>query len=130
MFKFNLNLNQKLLDKYKSINLTLLFFPSNSYGQEYSDNDQIREFIRGKLGDCADSQNYHIFELSNVYGSKKNPVFEYLTNALKGTFFNAPKWNFTKFLIDPQGTPIKRLAPNDLPSNFEKDLDKFLSEEN
>ncbi|WAR23875.1 GPX7-like protein [Mya arenaria] len=35
------------------------------------------------------------------------------------------KWNFTKFLVDKNGIPVKRYAPNTEPFSCEKDFEKY-----
>jgi glutathione peroxidase len=37
------------------------------------------------------------------------------------------KWNFTKFLVDPQGRVVKRYAPTTTPETIEADLAPYLS---
>jgi glutathione peroxidase len=36
------------------------------------------------------------------------------------------KWNFTKFLIDRNGKPLKRYSPQTTPDKIEKDLQDAL----
>ena len=36
------------------------------------------------------------------------------------------KWNFTKFLVDKHGTPIKRYGPSTQPLRITKDIEKLL----
>jgi len=36
------------------------------------------------------------------------------------------KWNFTKFLVGPDGKPYKRYAPTTKPKKIEKDIKKLL----
>ena len=38
-------------------------------------------------------------------------LYLYLKNELGGMMGGSVKWNFTKFLIDRQGNPVKRFAP-------------------
>jgi len=38
------------------------------------------------------------------------------------------KWNFTKFLINKQGKPVKRFAPQTEPKSLEKDIEALLDE--
>lgn len=44
----------------------------------------------------------------------------------KGTFGNAIKWNFTKFLIDREGNAVGRFAPTVTPAKLEKEIQKYL----
>ena len=41
-------------------------------------------------------------------------------------FGSAIKWNFTKFLINRDGTVIKRFAPTVTPAKMEKDIKEML----
>lgn len=45
---------------------------------------------------------------------------------MKGSFGNFIKWNYTKFLVAGDGTPIKRYGPKEAPFSFEKDIVKLL----
>ena len=50
---------------------------------------------------------------------------------LKGLSKSAEKdsdilWNFTKFLINRDGTVVKRFAPVAEPASFEKDIEEML----
>jgi glutathione peroxidase len=37
------------------------------------------------------------------------------------------KWNFTKFLINKSGEPVKRYAPPDKPESLEADIEAALT---
>ena len=39
----------------------------------------------------------------------------------------AIKWNFTKFLVDRAGRPVKRYAPTDTPEKIEQDVAAVLA---
>ena len=61
-----------------------------------------------------------------VNGENAHPIYKYLKSAAKGTFGSAIKWNFTKFLINRDGTVIKRYAPTVTPAKMEKDIQGML----
>ena len=42
----------------------------------------------------------------DVNGKNAHPLFKYLKSELKGKLNNNIKWNFTKFLIDPEGVSL------------------------
>jgi len=74
---------------------------------------------------------FMIFERNDVNGNNAEPLFLYLQKhkncpGLLG--FNGIKWNFTKFLVNKQGVPVKRFAPKDDPFKAEKDIQKLLTE--
>jgi glutathione peroxidase len=61
----------------------------------------------------------------DVNGTHTDPVFKYLKGELGGFLGSRIKWNFTKFLIRPDGIPYKRYAPTTTPSKIEKDIIKL-----
>jgi glutathione peroxidase len=62
-----------------------------------------------------------------VNGPGAHPVFAYLTQALPGALgTQAIKWNFTKFLIDQEGKPIRRYGSVDKPEKIGRDIQALL----
>jgi glutathione peroxidase len=61
-----------------------------------------------------------------VNGKKEHPIYTYLKNKKRGFFGKKIRWNFTKFLIDKNGNPIKRYAPTVKPERLEKDILKLI----
>jgi glutathione peroxidase-family protein len=55
-------------------------------------------------------------------------VFTYLKAQLPGSFGSFVKWNFTKFLVDRNGNPVKRFAPSDAPLSFEQEIVALLEQ--
>ena len=109
---------QELYEKYQD-NLEILAFPCNQFGkQEPGKSEEIESFC-----DLSFKTSFPLFEKIDVNGDTTHPIFEYLKSQLPGLLGSkAIKWNFTKFLIDCEGKPIKRYAPTDNPMNFEKDI--------
>lgn len=68
-----------------------------------------------------------MFEKIDVNGANSHPIYQYLKSALPGIFGNNIKWNFTKFLIGSDGTPIKRFAPTTQPAAIEKHIQLALA---
>jgi glutathione peroxidase len=62
----------------------------------------------------------------NVNGSKTHPVFEFVKTQASGMLGSAIKWNFTKFLVSPDGSTVKRYAPMTKPEDIKKDAEKLL----
>jgi len=96
---------QSLYEKYNDRGFEILAFPSNNFGgQEPGSNQEIQEFcnLRFKV-------KFPLFEKVDVKGDSAHPLFKYLTHesAHKGSI----KWNFSKFLIDPNGQVADRFAP-------------------
>ena len=65
--------------------------------------------------------------LQNLFCLRKRKLFKHLKNEAKGVMGSeAIKWNFTKFLIDNNGSVIKRYSPQTTPDKIDKDLSKIL----
>lgn len=54
-----------------------------------------------------------------VNGSDANPLYKYLKSSKGGYFGDGIKWNFTKFLVDKDGTVVDRYAPTTSPLSIE-----------
>ena len=90
--------------------------------QEPETNDTVEEACRINHG-----VTFQLTEKIDVNGENTHHVFVYLKNKKGGFFGNKIKWNFTKFLIDANGNPIKRYAPTDTPGKIEKDILKLIN---
>ena len=114
---------QELYSKYSNKDFEILAFPCNQFGaQEPGSNEEIKEFC-----DINFNVSFKIFDKINVNGSNASPLFKHLKNEAKGLMGSeAIKWNFTKFLIDNNGSVIKRYSPQTTPDKIDKDLSKIL----
>ncbi len=55
---------------------------------------------------------FPIFAKTLVKGKDSHPLFKFLCKLQPGALgLKAIKWNFTKFLINKKGEPIKRFSP-------------------
>ncbi|EPZ51192.1 glutathione peroxidase [Bacteriovorax sp. BAL6_X] len=111
---------QKLYDKYQG-KLEILAFPCNQFGkQEPGSSEDIQSFC-----DLTFKTSFPLFEKIDVNGDNTHPLYQYLKDELPGLLGSKNiKWNFTKFLVDSEGHPIKRYAPTDKPESLEKDIEK------
>lgn len=113
---------EKLHQKYKNDGLVVLGFPSSQFlNQEPGDASDIEEACQINFG-----VTFQLFEKIDVNGPKTHPVFRYLKSKLGGLFGSRIKWNFTKFLIDAEGNPVKRFSPTTKPEAMEADIQKVL----
>jgi len=113
---------ENLHQKYRKQGFVVLGFPCNQFlNQEPESNDTIEASCKINFG-----VTFQLTEKINVNGTDTHPVFMYLKNKLGGTFGKKIKWNFTKFLITPEGKPFKRYAPTTKPKKIEKDIERFL----
>ncbi|MCQ4086746.1 glutathione peroxidase [Saccharibacillus sp. JS10] len=114
---------QELYDKYHDRGLEILGFPSNQFKeQDPGSNEEILEFCQLNYG-----VQFPMFEKVDVKGENAHPLFRYLSDEAPGLMGSkSVKWNFTKFLIDKEGKPVKRFAPQTSPDQLEKDIEKLL----
>lgn len=113
---------QKLHEELGPQGLVVLGFPCDQFAhQEPGDDAQIEEFC---------SLNYGVtFPLStkiNVNGSDTHPVFEFVKKKTGGLLGSMVKWNFTKFLVAPDGTTVTRYAPTTDPAAISDDARALL----
>lgn len=113
---------EALHQKYKEKGLIVLGFPCNQFlSQEPETNETMVESCQLNFG-----VTFQLFEKCDVNGENTHPVFNYLKRKLGGWFGRKIKWNFTKFLVDSEGNPMKRYAPTVKPQAIEKDILKLL----
>ena len=102
---------QKLYEQYRDQGLVILGFPCNQFAnQEPGTEEEIRQICTRNFG-----VTFPLFRKIEVNGSEAHPLYKYLTSALPGKLGKRIKWNFTKFLIGPDGKPVQRFAPADPP---------------
>lgn len=112
---------EKLHEQYKDRGLEILGFPCNQFaGQEPGGKDNIEVCLLNY------GVKFQMFDKINVNGKEAHPVFKYLKKELPGTLGGRIKWNFTKFLLDKDGNPVKRFAPATKPEKIEKDIRSLL----
>lgn len=114
---------QELYEKYRDRGLEILGFPCNQFGgQEPGDESDIASFCEVNYG-----VTFPLFAKIDVNGDNAHPLFRYITKTAPGILGSKSiKWNFTKFLVDRNGQPIKRYASTDAPESLEKDIAKLL----
>ena len=135
---------EALYQKYKDQGLTIVGFPCDQFAhQEPGSVEQIEEFCRLNHG-----VTFPLMKKTDVNGPNEAPVFTYLKAAapseqykglkakatqkmLKGLSKSVEKesdilWNFTKFLVNRDGSLVKRFAPVAEPASFEKDIEEML----
>ncbi len=113
---------EKLYQKYTNKGFVILGFPCNQFAnQEPGDENAIANVCFVNYG-----VTFPMFAKIDVNGSNAHPLYNYLKKKLGGLFGGAIKWNFTKFLIDADGKPIKRFAPAVTPETIDQYLSKIL----
>ena len=114
---------EKLHNDFKNIGLVVIGFPCNQFaGQEPETNESVEETCQANFG-----VTFQLTEKIEVNGANTHPIFKYLKSQLGGFLGSRIKWNFTKFLITPEGKPLKRYAPTTKPEDIQKDIERLLS---
>ena len=114
---------EELHQKYKDKGLVVLGFPCNQFrNQEPETNDTMVQSCKDGFG-----VTFQLTEKIDVNGKNTHPVFVYLKDQLSGKLGKKIKWNFTKFLISPDGRPFKRYAPTTKPEVMENDIISLVS---
>ncbi|MFZ0473232.1 MAG: glutathione peroxidase [Bacteroidales bacterium] len=106
---------EELYTKYSDKGLVILGFPCNQFAnQEPGDEKSIAEGCLLNYG-----VTFPMFSKIDVNGPDAHPLYKYLKSALPGFLSNRISWNFTKFLIDGEGKPVKRFAPATEPGKID-----------
>jgi glutathione peroxidase len=109
---------EALYRKYAKDGLVVLGFPCNQFGkQEPGDANTIESSCLLNYG-----VSFPVCEKVDVKGARAHPLFDWLTTQLPGIFGRNIKWNFTKFLIGRDGTPLRRFAPLTKPEKIDADI--------
>lgn len=105
--------------KHRDEGLVVLGFPCDQFGhQEPGDENEIRNFCS-----LTYDVSFPMFAKIDVNGSDAHPLYKYLKHEAKGVLGSEMiKWNFTKFLVDRDGSVVRRFAPTDTPQGIEKDV--------
>jgi len=101
-------------EKYKERGFVIVGVPANNFGaQEPGSNQEIKTFCSSK---------YHVtFPMMakvSVKGDDITPLYQFLTDKSSNPQSGGEiKWNFTKFLIGPDGRVITRFEPEITPDS-------------
>jgi glutathione peroxidase len=113
---------EQLYNKYKGKGLVVLGFPCNQFAnQEPESNANMEQACKLNFG-----VTFPLFEKIDVNGPRTHPVFRLLKRRLGGLLGSRIKWNFTKFLLDADGRPVRRFAPVTKPAAIEPYIQKLL----
>lgn len=115
---------EKLYQTYKDNNFMILGFPSNQFGaQEPGSNQEIKEFCRLTYG-----VDFDMFAKIDVNGENEDPLYTYLKKNASGFLGTSSiKWNFTKFLISPEGKVLRRYGSTTKPEEIEDEIRRLLN---
>jgi glutathione peroxidase len=113
---------EEIHERFGPQGLVVIGFPCDQFAhQEPGTSEEIESFCRKNYG-----VSFQIMEKIEVNGPGTHPLFEYLKRAAPGAVGKSIKWNFTKFLVQPDGSAVKRFAPDFVPSRMVPDIEKAL----
>ncbi|WP_314002288.1 glutathione peroxidase [uncultured Paenibacillus sp.] len=116
---------QRLYERNRQAGLTVLGFPCNQFNnQDPGTEEEIAAFCELNHGVA-----FPMFAKIDVNGPDRHPLYRHLTREAPGLFGSKTiKWNFTKFLVDRDGSVLKRFAPARTPEQIEKHIRKLLQQ--
>ena len=115
---------EKLYETYKDKGLVIIGVPSNDFGkQEPGTSDQIAKFCELNYG-----VTFPMAKKEVVSGKDAHPFYQWAKSEL-GTL-SAPKWNFSKYLIDKKGKLVDYYisTTNPMDEKVTKKIEKLLNE--
>eukprot|EP00112_Aurelia_sp_Birch-Aquarium-sp1_P003487 Seg139.2 transcript_id=Seg139.2/GoldUCD/mRNA.D3Y31 product="Glutathione peroxidase 1" protein_id=Seg139.2/GoldUCD/D3Y31 len=137
----------ELIENYESQGLSILGFPCNQFGhQENCTNEEILPFLAHVRPGNGFVPKIDMFSKVQVNGSDAHSLFKYLKKQLpfpsddSETLLNDCRfaiwspihrsdigWNFEKFLIGPDGKPVKRYSRYYQNKDIAVDIERLLS---
>jgi len=117
---------ESLRQTYRERGFEVLGFPCNQFGgQEPGSAPEIAAFCQQNF-----AVSFPIFAKVDVNGPSAHPLFQFLKQARPGLlgFLGASRirWNFTKFLVDRQGSVVARFAPSTTPASLKGQIERLL----
>lgn len=127
--------------------LVVLGFPCNQFGhQENAKNEEILNSLKYVRPGGGFEPKFTLFEKCEVNGAQAHPLFVFLREALPAPSDDAtalmtdPKfiiwspvcrndisWNFEKFLVGPDGVPVRRYSRRFPTIDIEPDIEALLT---
>ena len=112
------NLQNLFLD-YKDSDLTIIATTSNSFAQEYENNEDIKKICLVNYG-----VGFVTSSPMNVKGAEAHPIYAWINIKYNKT----PKWNFFKFLFNKKGELVDSWSSITKPDSKQitKQIDKLI----
>lgn len=114
---------QDIYESWKDKGLEILAFPCDQFAhQEPGTNKEIQNFCEVNFG-----ITFPVFGKLDVNGKTAHPLYQYLRAEKHGRGSDKIKWNFTKFIVDANGTVIDRYASAVKPEKLVPIIEKLLA---
>merc|ERR1712215_388590 len=131
-------MGNELCEKFPE-KFAVLAFPTNQFGhQENSTGQEILNALKYVRPGNGFEFKGEMFDKVEANGENEHPLFTFLKKELpapsddsESLIWNPVKrtdiaWNFEKFLIGPDGTPIKRYSRNFLTKDIADDIENYI----
>jgi glutathione peroxidase len=107
---------EAIYEKYKDRGFVIVGIPANNFGsQEPGTNQEIKTFCQSKY-----NVTFPMMSKVSVKGDDKTPLYQFLTDKTANPKTGGDiQWNFTKFLVGPDGQIITRFEPKVTPDSPE-----------
>jgi glutathione peroxidase len=107
---------ESIYEKYKDRGFVIVGIPANNFGaQEPGTNQEIKTFCSSKY-----NVKFPMMAKVSVKGDDTTPLYQYLTDkAANPKTGGEIQWNFTKFLVGPDGQIVARFEPKVTPDSPE-----------
>ncbi len=115
---------QELHEQYGPEGLVVIGFPCDQFAnQEPGDDAAIEQFCQVNFG-----VTFPLTTKVDVNGQDAHPVFEFVKKRTGGLLGSAVKWNFTKFLVAPDGVTVTRYGSRTQPADIAPDIEALLAD--
>jgi glutathione peroxidase len=107
---------ESVYEKYKDRGFVIVGIPANNFGkQEPGTNQEIKTFCTTKY-----KVSFPMMSKVSVKGGDITPLYQFLTDKSASSKTGGEiQWNFTKFLVGPDGRIIARFEPEVTPDSPE-----------
>ncbi|XP_059775279.1 probable glutathione peroxidase 8 isoform X2 [Balaenoptera ricei] len=96
---------QELHKEFGPFHFSVLAFPCNQFGEsEPRPSKEVVSFARNNFG-----VTFPIFHKIKILGPEAEPAFRFLVDSSK----KEPRWNFWKYLVNPEGQVVKSWRPEE-----------------
>jgi glutathione peroxidase len=113
---------QALYERLSPRGFEILAFPCDQFGhQEPGTDAEIAGFCEKNYG-----VTFPIFRKIEVNGKGAHPLYKWLKAEKSGVLGSAIKWNFSKFLVAPDGSVVERFAPTTKPEALAAQVEAIL----
>ena len=85
---------ESVYQEYRNKGLVVLGIPSNSFKQEYGDEEKVKDFCETRF-----NITFPMTKITSVRGDEKHDFYKWLENK----YGVKPKWNFFKFIFNKKG---------------------------